>query len=39
MMELTVKQAELANGLRLSYAEQGTNRGTPIILLHGIADS
>ena len=38
-MELTVKQAELANGLRLSYAEQGTNRGTPIILLHGIADS
>ena len=38
-MEPIVKYAELANGLRLSYAEQGTNQGTPIILLHGIADS
>ena len=38
-MELIVKYAELANGLRLSYAEKGTNHGTPLILLHGIADS
>ena len=38
-MELTAKNAELKNGLRLSYAEQGANRGTPLILLHGIADS
>lgn len=38
-MELIVKHIELANGLRLSYAEQGANRGTPLILLPGIADS
>ena len=38
-MELIAKNAELANGLRLSYAEQGANRGTPLILLPGIADS
>ena len=38
-MELIAKRAELANGLRLSYAEQGVNRGTPLILLPGIADS
>ena len=38
-MELVAKHAELRNGLRLSYAEQGANRGAPLILLHGIADS
>jgi hypothetical protein len=38
-MELIAKNAELVNGLRLSYAEQGANRGTPLILLPGIADS
>lgn len=38
-MELFAKSAELKNGLRLSYAEQGANRGTPLILLPGIADS
>lgn len=38
-MELIAKYAELANGLRLSYAEQGANGVTPLILLHGIADS
>ena len=38
-MELIAKHAELVNGLRLSYAEQGENSGTPLILLHGIADS
>ena len=38
-MELIAKSAELKNGLRLSYAEQGANRGTPLILLPGIADS
>ena len=38
-MELIAKPVELKNGLRLSYAEQGANRGTPLILLHGIADS
>ena len=38
-MELIAKSAELANGLRLSYAEQGANKGMPLILLPGIADS
>ncbi|HEX5351203.1 MAG TPA: alpha/beta hydrolase [Trichococcus sp.] len=38
-MELIAKSAELANGLRLSYAEQGANHGMPFILLPGIADS
>ena len=38
-MKPIAKQVELANGLHLSYAEQGANSGTPIILLHGIADS
>lgn len=38
-MELIEKNAELANGLRLSYAEQGANHGTPLVLLPGIADS
>lgn len=38
-MKPIAKHAELANGLRLSYAEQGANRGMPLILLHGIADS
>jgi pimeloyl-ACP methyl ester carboxylesterase len=38
-MELIAKSAELANGLRLSYAEKGANLGTPLILLPGIADS
>ena len=38
-MKPIAKSAELANGLRLSYAEQGANRGTPLILLPGIADS
>ncbi|MGA9518435.1 MAG: alpha/beta hydrolase [Trichococcus sp.] len=38
-MKPIAKLAELANGLRLSYAEKGTNHGTPLILLHGIADS
>lgn len=38
-MKPAAKQAELANGLRLSYAEQGADCGTPLILLPGIADS
>lgn len=38
-MELIAKHAQLANGLLLSYAEQGANSVTPLILLHGIADS
>lgn len=38
-MKPIAKSAELANVLRLSYAEQGANRGTPLILLPGIADS
>jgi pimeloyl-ACP methyl ester carboxylesterase len=38
-MERIAKHVELANGLHLSYAEQGENLGTPIILLPGIADS
>jgi pimeloyl-ACP methyl ester carboxylesterase len=38
-MKPIAKHVKLANGLHLSYAEQGENRGTPIILLPGIADS
>ena len=38
-MKPIARQVELANGLHLSYAEQGTKQGTPLILLHGIADS
>ena len=38
-MKPIAKQVELANGLHLSYAEQGANSGTPLILLPGIADS
>ncbi|WP_180687976.1 alpha/beta fold hydrolase [Trichococcus shcherbakoviae] len=38
-MKPIAKHAELANGLHLSYAEQGTKQGTPLILLPGIADS
>ena len=38
-MELIAKYAELANGLRLSYAEQGANNSRPLILLPGIAYS
>lgn len=38
-MKPIARQVELAKGLHLSYAEQGTKQGTPLILLHGIADS
>ena len=38
-MEPIAKDIELANGLRMQYAEQGNAEGTPLILLHGIADS
>jgi pimeloyl-ACP methyl ester carboxylesterase len=38
-MKPIARQAELANGLHLSYAERGGNLGTPLILLPGIADS
>lgn len=38
-MKPIAKHVKLANGLHLSYAEQGENWGTPIILLPGIADS
>ena len=35
----TVKSAELANGVRLTYAEQGESSGVPMVLLHGFLDS
>ena len=38
-MKFIVKDIILANGLRLQYAEQGNAEGTPLLLLHGIADS
>jgi pimeloyl-ACP methyl ester carboxylesterase len=34
-----VKAAELPNGLRLPYAEQGDPSGFPVLLLHGFGDS
>ena len=38
-MPITLDAAELRNGLRLPYAEQGAADGTPVVLLHGITDS
>jgi len=38
-MKPVAKHVKLANGLHLSYAEQGANRSTSIILVPGIADS
>jgi non-heme chloroperoxidase len=38
-MPTTLDAAELRNGLRLPYAEQGDPDGTPVVLLHGITDS
>ena len=35
----TVRIAELPNGLRLPYAEQGNRDGTPVVFLQGITDS
>jgi non-heme chloroperoxidase len=34
-----VRQVELSNGVTLQYVEQGDAAGTPLILLHAIADS
>lgn len=31
--------AQLANGLRLEYVEQGARGGMPVVLLHGVTDS
>lgn len=33
------KLAELSNGVRLEYAEQGEPGGLPVVLLHGLSDS
>jgi non-heme chloroperoxidase len=38
-MSYTPKSAELPNGIRLPYVEQGDPAGTPVILLHGVTDS
>jgi pimeloyl-ACP methyl ester carboxylesterase len=38
-MPITLDIAELSNGVRLPYAEQGAPDGIPLILLHGITDS
>jgi pimeloyl-ACP methyl ester carboxylesterase len=33
------KLAELSNGVRLAYVEQGDPGGVPVVLLHGLSDS
>jgi pimeloyl-ACP methyl ester carboxylesterase len=38
-MRSVVKAVELPNGVTLQYVEQGDPSGTPLILLHAIADS
>jgi pimeloyl-ACP methyl ester carboxylesterase len=35
----TLKTATLPGGIRLQFAEQGDDNGTPVIFLHGITDS
>jgi non-heme chloroperoxidase len=35
----TLRAADLPNGVRLPYAEQGSPDGIPVVLLHGITDS
>ena len=37
--ERLVAAAELSNGVRLPYAEQGDRDGVPVVLLHGLSDS
>jgi pimeloyl-ACP methyl ester carboxylesterase len=36
---ITLHTADLANGVRLPYAEHGSPDGIPVVLLHGITDS
>jgi pimeloyl-ACP methyl ester carboxylesterase len=38
-MPITLNLAELDNGVRLPYAEQGAADGVPVVLLHGLTDS
>jgi len=38
-MPITLSVAELSNGVRLPYAEQGDRDGAPVVLLHGVTDS
>lgn len=33
------KFVELSTGVRMSYVEQGTPDGSPVIFLHGVTDS
>ena len=35
----TVKEINLSTGVRLEYAEQGSDQGIPVIFLHGVTDS
>jgi non-heme chloroperoxidase len=37
--KLTVKTIQLSTGVQLEYAEQGDEKGIPVILLHGFTDS
>jgi pimeloyl-ACP methyl ester carboxylesterase len=38
-MTLVIKSVELPNRVKLPYVEQGDPSGTPVLLLHGYADS
>ncbi len=38
-MTRDVKSAQLSNGLKLPYVEQGEGSGVPVVLLHAYADS
>lgn len=39
MSTIAVKSVRLASGLRLPYAESGYPGGTPVVLVHGVAES
>ena len=38
-MTPAIRSIQLANGVRLQYAEQGDPGGMPVVMLHGITDS
>jgi non-heme chloroperoxidase len=38
-MTPAIRSTQLANGVRLQYAEQGDPDGVPVVMLHGITDS
>ena len=35
----SIKAAEVSDGVRLAYVEQGARQRIPVVLLHGFSDS